>query len=118
MFKTVDEYINNFDGEKRAWLTTMVNFMRENFPEIPETISYQVPMYKFAGTHIAFSVAKDHFTYLTIDFDMIEALKKRLPNAKFGKASVKIKYSDEAAIPILFQTSREIVERHRANSPK
>ena len=47
MADTVEEYINNFDGIKRDCLTNFVTFMRENFPAIPEKISYQIPTYKF-----------------------------------------------------------------------
>ena len=107
----VDAYINNFAGLKREWLTTFVSFMRENYPEIPETISYQMPMYKFNGKYIAFSVAKDHFSYHSLDFEMIEALKSLLPHAKFGKGCAKVSFEDQAAIPILFEISRKIVER-------
>ena len=112
---TVDDYVNSFEGEKKEWLKTFVTFMRENFPEIQETISYQMPTYKFNRKYIAFSVAKDHFTYHSLDFEMINALKNLLPKAKFGKGCAKISYNDKAAIPILFDMSRKIVERSKAN---
>ena len=113
MAQIIDDYINNFDGEKKEWLTTMITFMRENFPEIPETISYQMPMYRFNGTYIAFSVAKDHFSFHSLDFAMIEELKNRLPRAKFGKGCAKVNYTDRESIPILFEMSKTIVERNR-----
>lgn len=109
----VDEYINSFEGEKREWLNTMVTFMRQNFPDIRESIFYQMPAFRFDGQYIAFSVAKDHFSFHTLDFEMIEELKGRLPKAKFGKGSAKIKYSDRAAIPILFDICRKIVDRSK-----
>jgi uncharacterized protein YdhG (YjbR/CyaY superfamily) len=114
--KTVDEYVNSFEGEKKEWLVTFVTFMRENFPELQETIFYQMPAYKFNRSYIAFSVAKDHFTYHSLDFEMIEALKSLLPRAKFGKGSAKVSYSDRAAIPILFDMSTKIVERSKAGA--
>jgi len=114
MTTAVNDYINNFEGEKKEWLTTFVTFMRENFPETQETISYQMPTFKFNKKYIAFSVAKDHFSYHSLDFEMIEALKSLLPRAKFGKGCAKVDYNDRAAIPILFAMSRKIVERSRA----
>lgn len=108
---TVNDYIHSFDGVKKEWLTTFITFMRENFPDIPERISYQMPMYKFNGIYIAFSVAKEHFTFHTLDFDMIEELKVLLPKAKFGKGCTKVKYDDKAAIPVLFDMCRKIVDR-------
>ena len=109
----VDEYIEGFEGEKKEWLTTMVTFMRQNFPEIPESIFYQMPAFRFNDQYIAFSVAKDHFTFHTLDFEVIEELKTLLPKAKFGKGSVKVSYADRAAIPVLFDVSKRIVDRSR-----
>jgi uncharacterized protein YdhG (YjbR/CyaY superfamily) len=91
----------------------MVTFMRENFPELEETMFYGMPAFRFDGIYIAFSVAKDHFTYHTLDFEMIEELKTLLPRAKFGRGSAKIRFSDSDAIPVLFEASRRIVERRK-----
>ena len=111
---TVDEYVNSFEGEPKEWLTTMVAFMREEYPEIREQISYQIPTWKFNGTYIAFSAAKEHFTFHTLDFPMIEELKTLLPKVKFGKGSAKIPYNQRESIPILFEMSRKIMERSKA----
>lgn len=113
----VDDYIARFDGEKREWLETFVAFMRETYPELPERISYGMPMWKFGGTYVAFSVARDHFTFHTLDFDVLEALKAQLPGASFGRGSAKVKFAERAAIPVLRQACRTIVERHTAGSP-
>jgi uncharacterized protein YdhG (YjbR/CyaY superfamily) len=114
----IDDFINNFDGVKKEWLTTFVSYMRENFPEIPEIISYQIPTYKFNRSYIAFSVAKDHFSFHSLDFEMIEELKGLLPNAKFGRGCAKVNFDDRAAVPILFEMCRKIVERSRINGAK
>lgn len=111
---TVNDYINSFEGVKKEWLTTFVTFMRENFPNVQEKMSYQMPTYKFNGKYIAFSIAKDHFSFHTLDFEMIEELKVLLPKAKFGKGCAKVKYNDNAAITILFDMCRKIVDRSKA----
>jgi uncharacterized protein YdhG (YjbR/CyaY superfamily) len=110
----VDAYLNRHEGVQKEWLTTFVSFMREQFPQLPEGISYQIPTYKFDKTYIAFSVAKEHFTFHTTDFEMIEALKTQLPNAKFGRGSAKVPYTSRESIPILFEMARTIVARHHA----
>jgi uncharacterized protein YdhG (YjbR/CyaY superfamily) len=113
MIETVNEYIQQFEGEPKEWLTTFVTFMRENYPDIPEVISYQIPTWKFDSTYIAFSAAKEHFTFHTVDFEMIEELKTLLPKAKFGRGSAKVKYTDRVSIPILFDMAHKIVKRNR-----
>ncbi|MBE0695806.1 MAG: DUF1801 domain-containing protein [Anaerolineaceae bacterium] len=112
----VNDFLSNFDGEKREWLLTFISFMRENYPEIPETISYQIPTYKFNKKYIAFSVAKDHFSFHSLDFEMIESLKSLLPKAKFAKGCAKVNYKDREYIPILFDMCKIIVERN-ASAP-
>lgn len=114
----VNDYINRYAGVKKEWLTTFIAFMRENLPDIRETISYKMPMYTFNGTYIAFSIAKDHFSFHTLDFEMIEELKHLLPKAKFGKGCAKVRFDDTAAIPVLFAMSRKIVERSRNHPAK
>lgn len=74
-----------------------------------------MPMFKFNGTYIAFSAAKDHFSFHTIDFAMIEELKELLPEAKFGKGCAKVSYKDTDYIPVLFAMCRKIVDRNVNN---
>jgi uncharacterized protein YdhG (YjbR/CyaY superfamily) len=114
----VDEYIAQFEGVKKEWLQTFVAFMREHFPGAEEKISYQMPMFKFGKQFIGFSVAQDHFSFHTVDFEMVEALKALLPKAKFGKGCAKVKYGDKAAIPVLFDMAKRIVERSKAGASK
>jgi uncharacterized protein YdhG (YjbR/CyaY superfamily) len=115
---TVNDYVNSHEGLHKEWLGTFVEFMCTTFPDLQETISYQMPTYKFDGQYIAFSVAQDHFTFHTLDFDMIEELKTLLPKAKFGKGSAKVRYDDKEAIPTLFEMAKKIVARSRANPGK
>ena len=112
---SVDEYIDRFTDEKKEWLTLFINHMRENFPNVHETISYQIPTYKFNKCYIAFSVAKNHFSFHTLDFEMIEELKKELPKAKFGRGCIKVKYTEKNAIPILLEYCRRIIENNIEN---
>lgn len=107
----VDDYINNFDNQKKEWFNIFISFMRENFPNTNETISYGIPMYKFNKQYIAFSAAKNHFSFHTLDFKTLEELKRLFPNAKFGKGCIKIKYENKEIIPILLDMCRKIVER-------
>jgi uncharacterized protein YdhG (YjbR/CyaY superfamily) len=109
----IDEYMERFDGEKREWLHTFVGYMRKTHPEIPGGISYQMPMFKFNGMYVAFSAASDHFTFHTLDFDMIEELKSLLPKAKFGKGSAKVPYHDRTAVAILFSSIEKVIGRNR-----
>jgi uncharacterized protein YdhG (YjbR/CyaY superfamily) len=107
----VDAFVESYEGEKREWLRLFVDHMRTHYPQATEVISYQIPTFKLNKIYIAFSVAKTHFSFHTLDFEVIEGLKVRLPEAKFGKGCAKVKYSDQEAIPILLETCAIIMER-------
>jgi len=49
-----------------------------------------------AGGQYAILRANDHFSFYTLDFEMIEELKKILSGAKFGKGCAKVNYNDKA----------------------
>jgi uncharacterized protein YdhG (YjbR/CyaY superfamily) len=110
---SVNEYIDSYEDEKKEWVVAFVTFMRKNYPNWEETISYQMPTYKFLGQYIAFNATKTHFTFHTLDFVMLEELKEELTNAKFGKRCVKVKYKDKDSIPILFDACRKIADRSK-----
>ncbi len=114
MIDTIQDYTAQFEGAPREWLDVFIRFMEQNYPHIPGKISYQIPMYRFSGTYIAFSVAKTHFTFHTLDFERIEDLKTLLPKStKFGKGSAKIRFSETAAQPALLHMCSKIIEAHR-----
>jgi len=109
----VDDFIGMYSGEKAEWLVEMINFMRRTFPEIKEVMSYKIPTFKFDKTYIAFSIAKDHFSFHSKDFDMIEELKKQLPKEKFGRGCVKVRFANKDAIPVLKEMCKMIVSKHK-----
>ncbi|MBC1896296.1 hypothetical protein HCA68_01310 [Listeria booriae] len=114
MAETVEQYMADLEmDEQRQWTAKFVTFMRENYPDFEEKISYQIPTFKFGKQYIAFSNAKTHFSVHTLDFGLVSEMKNRLPNAKFGKGCVKVKFKDEDAIPVLFDFCREVVVRNQ-----
>lgn len=114
MVDTVEEYMAELEtDEQRKWTMTFVSFIRENYPDFEEKISYQIPTFKFGKQYIAFSNAKTHFSVHTLDFELVLEMKERLPHAKFGKGCVKVKFEDDDAIPELFKFCREIVVRNQ-----
>ncbi|MBC2079538.1 hypothetical protein HCA99_09980 [Listeria booriae] len=114
MAETVNQYMADLEmDEQRQWTAKFVTFMRENYPDFEEKISYQIPTFKFGKQYIAFSNAKTHFSVHTLDFELVSEMKNRLPNAKFGKGCVKVKFKDEDAIPVIFDFCREIVARNQ-----
>ncbi len=112
MNHAIAAYICRFEGKPNAWLRSLVSFMRKEFPQIPEALSYGIPMYRFDRTYIAFSVAKEHLVMHTLDFEQIEQMRHAFQCATFGKGCVRIDYQDEEGFHQLFSCIRRIVELH------
>ena len=115
---TIKDYIDLYEGQQRDWLVEFTNYMEKEFPNIPGAIWFKMPTYKFDDTYIAFSIAKTHFTFHTLDFDCIIELKSQLPKASFGKGCAKVKYTDTDAKAVLFQMCHQIVEKHSGEGKK
>ena len=113
---TVAEYLASLPEPARAWVTEFVDDTAAHYPSIPLVMFRQRPMFRFGATYrqgyVMFTAAKTHFTVHSVEFDLIEQLAARLPDARFGKGSVKVRFADEAAKPVLRDYVAAVMERH------
>ena len=89
--KLVDEYISALEEPKKEWVTLMVNFMREVFPEVEETLDNEMPTYKGDSFSIAFAAQKNYFSFYTNDARILPLIKELVPPASMGKGCARIK---------------------------
>ncbi len=113
---TVEQYLDSLPEPARAWVAEFVLDTRTHYPSVPLVMFRQRPMFKFGGSYqqgyVMFTAAKTHFTVHSVEFDLIENLKARLPGASFGKGSVKVRFADEAAKPVLYEYVSDVMDRH------
>lgn len=57
---SIDDYIGQFDSEKQILLQAVRKIIREAAPEASETISYQMPTFRYHGNLIHFAMSKNH----------------------------------------------------------
>ncbi len=117
MLTTPKEYADSLDEAGKSWLTEFLQYMDEAHGDIPPIMFRQRPMFKVGQSYVLFSVAKTYFTVHTLNFDLIETLHDTLPRASFGKGCVKVKFSDDAAKPILKALIDEIVRLNQLECP-
>jgi len=110
----VDKYIAALEGTKQEWVSELVYFMREVYRDIPETFDYKMPTYKGDVFYIAFAAWKNYFSFYTSDVRVLSLIKDLSPTAKLGKGCAKLKYSDQAAVEMLTDVIKEIVDYHKA----
>lgn len=116
-FTEVNHHIESLEEDAKEWVSVFVQHMRENYPELPEFLSFQMPTYKLGnGTirkYIAFGFGKNHFSLHCVDFEYIVALKTRLKHGGKGKGCVNVKFSDVDEKDILFEAIGDIYNRSK-----
>lgn len=96
-FENVDQYLSAFVPEVRERLKTIRRLVHETIPEATETISYQMPAFKYKGKMLVYFAAfKNHIGfYATPESNL--AFKDELSEYKTSKGAVQLPYN--RAIP-------------------
>jgi uncharacterized protein YdhG (YjbR/CyaY superfamily) len=88
-YKTVDEYIEQFQQEIRDILIQIRQIIKTHAPEAQESISYMMPAYKSHGKPlIYFAAMKNHIGFYATPSGNV-AFKKELASYKQGKGSIQ-----------------------------
>ncbi len=116
MIETLEAYLAELDEPARTWVAEFTDYVGAAYPSLQVTMFRQRPMFKFGRTYtdgyVMFTAAKSHFTLHAIEFDLIEAFRPRLPRASFGKGSIKVKFGDVDAKPVLREFVDQVMARH------
>ncbi len=73
-----------------------------------------MPTYRGEGFYIAFAARKNYFSFYTDDVRVLSLIKELSPNTTLGKGCARLKYSEQAAIEVLTDAIKEIVDYHNA----
>lgn len=87
-YRTIDEYHEAFPAEIRERLQTIREAVHKAAPKAEETISYQIPCFKYKGYLIYYSA---HAKHISLSSPWSEALL-----AKFEKELKKLKVTKSA----------------------
>ena len=87
---TIDEYINQFDADKKEYLVKVRQLIAGLVPpSADETISYQMPTFRYKGNIIHFAMNKNHLG-LYPGPDAIRDFATALNNFKTPKGAIQI----------------------------
>jgi Uncharacterized protein conserved in bacteria len=102
---TIDEYINQFDADKKEYLIKVRQLIASLIPpSSDETISYQMPTFRYKGNIIHFAMNKNHLG-LYPGPDAIQHFATALKNFKTTKGAIQIRLDQ----PIPTQIISDIV---------
>lgn len=102
--ETVDEYIAQFDSETQKLLNEIRSFILKIAPLTQETISYQMPTYKYYGNLVHFAAHAHHIGFYPGP-EGIENFKDRFAGLKYSKGAVQFNKNQ----PMPFDLIQEIV---------
>lgn len=108
---SIDEYLKDFDDEKKQKLLIIRNIVKTKFPSSDELISYRMPAFKFNGKIlIYFAAFKNHVSIFPAPRKVAE-FEIELKNYKGGKGTIQ--FPDSLPLPV------DLIERivkYRADS--
>jgi uncharacterized protein YdhG (YjbR/CyaY superfamily) len=95
--KNVDEYLELLPAKTRKALESLRQTIRIAAPKAEETISYQMPAYKYFGPLVYFAAFKNHCSFFPASKLAIEVFKKDL--ASYETAAGTIHFTPERPLP-------------------
>jgi uncharacterized protein YdhG (YjbR/CyaY superfamily) len=104
-FKDIDDYISQQPANVVSILKEIRKTIKDTVPEAEETISYQMPAFKYFGALIYFAAFKNHFGLYALPSGNL-AFQKELAIYKTGKGSIQFPLDK----PIPFDLIRKIVQ--------
>ena len=93
-YKTIDQYHQAFSGEVLERMQAIRKIIHEVVPVIEETISYQIPCFKYKGYLIYYSAYAKHIS-LSYPFSaaFLEHFKKDLEGYKVSKSAIQLPHN-------------------------
>ena len=76
--KTVDEYLSAITPKVRAMLEQLRITIKAAAPEAEETISYQIPTYKYQGPLVHFVARGSYCSFIVVSRLVLETFKNEL----------------------------------------
>jgi len=110
----IDRYISTLQGKKQDWISKLVKFVRDVYPDLTETFNNKIPTYRGEDFYFAFAARKNYFSFYTSDVRVLSLIKELSPTATLDKGCARLKYTEQAAIEILTDVIQEIVNSHNA----
>ena len=87
---TVEDYLSRLAQEPRAALEKLRKTIKAAAPDTTETISYQMPTFKYQGRAlVGFAAFKDHCSLFPYSGHVLDAYKKELASYEVSKGTIR-----------------------------
>jgi len=94
---TVDDYLSALPDNIYLALENIREIIRFLVPGAEETISYQVPTYKYKGMLVGFGASKNHCSFFVMSSTLLKDFKEDVKD--FDTSTGTIRFTPEKPIP-------------------
>ena len=115
--KTIDEYIANFGADVQEKLQRLREVIKEAAPEALETISYQMPAFKYEGNLVYFAAYKKHIGFYPTSSGIRE-FRNELAQYKGGKGTVQFPLEEPLPLDLISKIVKFRVEENKQKAKK
>src|SRR4051812_36866795 len=113
-----EEYIAAQSPEAQEWLREFHAYVSQHYPSVPLIMFRGVPMFRFGDSYlqgyVMFTATKKEMSAHAIDFDLVDLAKATVGGSQPGKGCVKVKYTDTASKPVVYELVDAVMARHDA----
>ena len=95
--KSVTDYLNVLPDNIYIALENIRQIIKYLVPGAEETISYQVPSYKYKGLLVGFGAAKKHCSFFVMSSTLLKDFKEEIKD--FETSTGTIRFSPDKPIP-------------------
>lgn len=110
-FTTIDEYIALQPENIRAKLQQIRKAIAQAVPEAKETISYQMPLFRYHGMVAYFAAFTNHYSVF-VSPPVLNAFKHNLGEYKLSKSGIKIPNTKPVPVELLADIAKFAAARN------
>lgn len=115
---SVDEYFGGVPGEALAALERLRMTIKAAAPEATETMSYQVPTYRYHGPLVAFAAFGNHLSFYVMSPSVMDAHRHELEDYGTGKGTIR--FTADVGLPadLVKKLVRARMKENEAGPPR
>jgi uncharacterized protein YdhG (YjbR/CyaY superfamily) len=101
-FKTIDEYQVGFSTEIQERMQTIRSIIHKIVPEVEETISYQIPCFKYQGYLIYYAGFLNHISLSNpFSAEFLKEFESDLKNYKISKSVIQLPNNEDLPLDLI-----------------
>ncbi len=106
-FATVDEYVASQPEAVRPLVERIRRAIRKGLPNADETISYNMPTYKWEGEVLVhFAVWRNHYSLYAATASIVRAFKAELRAYEIEKGTIRFRLADPVPEDLIERIAR------------